>query len=180
VSSRAVFLDRDGTIVEDAGYLREASAMRLLPGAEAAIARLNRAGWLAVVVTNQSAIGRGWLTEAEYANTVARLDQLLAGAGARLDAQLHCPHFPEITGPCECRKPGTLLYRRAAEQLDIDLSRSWWVGDRVRDLEAGAVLGGLGTLVLTGAGRTEARRAEERGFLIAADLSAAVERMLAG
>ena len=119
---RAVFLDRDGTIIEDIGYLAAAADVRLLPGAAAAIARLNAAGLAVVVVTNQSGIARGLLDEAAYAATARRLDDLLAAQGARLDAHYHCPHHPEFTGPCECRKPGPLLYRRAAEELGIDLS----------------------------------------------------------
>ena len=106
----AVFLDRDGTIIEDAGYLGDPARIRLLPGAAEAIGRLNQAGMPVVVVTNQSGIARGVLDEAAYQATRVELDRLLAGRGARLDAQYHCPHHPEITGPCDCRKPGLLLH----------------------------------------------------------------------
>ena len=99
----AVFLDRDGTIIEDVGYLGDPERMRLLPDAAEAIARLNRAGLLAVVVTNQSGIARGLFDEDAYEATRFRLDRLLADQGARLDAQYHCPHHPELSGPCECR-----------------------------------------------------------------------------
>lgn len=145
---RAVFLDRDGTIIEDTGYLKDPERMRLLPGAADAIARLNSRGLLAVVVTNQSGIARGLLSEEDYRATERRLDQLLAASGARVDGHFHCPHLPEITGPCNCRKPGTLLYRQAAERFGIDLQHSWWVGDRARDVLPAAAFGARGVLVL--------------------------------
>ena len=143
----AVFLDRDGTLIEDRNYLRDPGAVRLLPGAAAAVRRLNRAQVPVVVVTNQSGIARGLLTEDEYLATARRLEQLLADGEAHLDATYHCPHLPEISGPCECRKPGPLLYERAARDLDLDLTRSWWVGDRSRDVEAARRFGGRGTVL---------------------------------
>jgi histidinol-phosphate phosphatase family protein len=145
---RAVFLDRDGTIIEDTGYLKDPARIRLLPGAAQAIARINNQGLLAIVVTNQSGIARGLLSETEYHSTERRLDELLAAAGAHIDAHYHCPHLPELTGSCECRKPGTLLYRQAAERFNIDLGQSWWVGDRARDVLPAAAFGGRGILVL--------------------------------
>jgi histidinol-phosphate phosphatase family protein len=144
---RAVFLDRDGTIIEDPGFVADPAAVRLLPGAAPAIARLNRAGLPAIVVTNQSGIARGLLDEAAYAATARRLDELLARFGARLDAQYHCPHHPDFTGACECRKPGPLLYRRAATDHGLDLARSWWVGDRLRDVLPAERFNGKGVLI---------------------------------
>ena len=143
----AVFLDRDGTIIEDTGYIADPDAVRLLPGAAAAIARLNRAGLPAIVVTNQSGIARGLLDEATYRAVARRLEAQLADAGARLDADYHCPHHPDLTGACECRKPGPLLYRRAAADHGLDLARSWWVGDRERDVAAAERFGGRGVLI---------------------------------
>jgi D-glycero-D-manno-heptose 1,7-bisphosphate phosphatase len=174
----AVFLDRDGTVIEDRDYLRDPAELRLLPGAAAAVRALNEAGLAAVVVTNQSGIARGLLTEADYEATARRLDDLLAAEHARLDARYHCPHLPELTGPCECRKPGALLYERAARELGLDLARSWWVGDRLRDVEAAARLGGRGMLVLTGAGVIESQRREAGGWPAAPDLAAAVREIL--
>lgn len=176
---RAAFLDRDGTLIEDLGYLREPSAVRLLPGVAPALRTLNDAGILTVVATNQSGIARGNLTEAEYQATRRRLDELLAAEGARLDAHYHCPHLPEITGPCDCRKPGPGLYRDAARDLDIDLASSWWVGDRLRDLGAARVFGGKGALLLTGSGLEEALLPEARSWLVVPDLEAAVRHVLA-
>ena len=144
----AVFLDRDGTLIEDPGYLRAPEQVRLLPGAAAAVRAVNEAGRLAVVVTNQSGIARGLLTGADYAATAARLAALLAAEGARLDGQYHCPHLPELSGPCDCRKPGTLLYRRAASDLGIDFAQSWWIGDAPRDVLPAAALGGAGAVLV--------------------------------
>ena len=174
----AVFLDRDGTLVEDRRYLRDPALLHLLPGASEAVRRLNAAAIPAVVVTNQSGIARGLLTEADYAATVRRLDELLAAAGARLDGHYHCPHLPDLTGPCDCRKPGPLLYRRAADDLDLDLGRSGWVGDRLRDIEAALTFGGRGVLVLTGAGLEESARPEARTWATADNLPAAVSLLL--
>jgi histidinol-phosphate phosphatase family protein len=148
VSARgAVFLDRDGTIIEDTGFVAQPAAVRLLPGAAGAIARLNRARIPAIVVTNQSGIARGLLDEAAYAAVSRRLDALLAAEGARLDADYHCPHHPDFTGPCECRKPGPLLYRMAAADHGLHLTDSWWVGDRMRDVAPAERLGGRGILI---------------------------------
>lgn len=144
---RAAFLDRDGTLIEDAHYLSDVSRIHLLPGAADSIRRLNDAGVLAIVVTNQSGIAQGLITEAQYEATRDRLAELLRGAGARLDAQYHCPHYPSVTGACECRKPGTGLFRQAARDHQIALDRSLYVGDRRRDVEPGVTLGGCGVLV---------------------------------
>ena len=168
---RAVFLDRDGTIIEDVAYLREPSQVRLIPGAAEAIEKLNSAGILAIVATNQSGIARGLLTTDRYRTSERAVDELLARQGARLDAHYFCPHFPEVTGPCECRKPGTLLYRQAAERFGIDLPLSWWVGDRLRDVLPAEAFGGRGILV----GETEPAGAETDRFPRARDLVGAVE-----
>ena len=166
----AVFLDRDGTIIEDAGYLGDPDRVRLLPGAAEAIGRLNRAGLPAVVVTNQSGIARGLLDETAYQATRARLDHLLAERGARLDGHYHCPHHPDVTGPCDCRKPGLMLYRRAAHDLNLDLGASWWIGDQPRDVKPATELGGRGILL---------GRAGEAESGTAADLGEAVSLILA-
>jgi D-glycero-D-manno-heptose 1,7-bisphosphate phosphatase len=139
----AAFLDRDGTLIEDEAYLGDPDRVRLLPGAAAAVRRLNDADVLAIVVTNQSGIARGFITEAQYAATRVRLDELLREHGAHVDASYHCPHIPEVSGPCDCRKPGTGLYLRAAHDHDIDLRASLYVGDRLRDIEPGLALGGI-------------------------------------
>jgi D-glycero-D-manno-heptose 1,7-bisphosphate phosphatase len=176
---RAVFLDRDGTIVEDTGYLKDPDGIRLLPGAAEAIAQINAHGLLAIVVTNQSGIARGLLSEADYQRTEQRVNQLLAASGARLDAHYHCPHLPEQSGACECRKPGTLLYRQAADRFGIDLGGSWWVGDRARDVIPAAAFGGHGILVLGDKDGAEMLDSTAHRVTAVRSLSEAVEHILA-
>lgn len=173
----AVFLDRDGTIIEDAGYLADPAAVRLLPGAAEAIGRLNRAGMPAIVVTNQSGIARGLLDEESYEATARRLDELLAAAGARLDGQYHCPHHPDFTGPCECRKPGLLLYRSAATDHGLHLARGWWVGDQLRDVLPAERLGGRG-LLIGGTGADDLSTSAAGRFPLVRDLGEAVSIIL--
>jgi histidinol-phosphate phosphatase family protein len=175
---RAAFLDRDGTLIEDTNYLADASRVRLLPGAADAVRALNEREILAIVITNQSGIAQGLLTEAQYESTRDRLHHLMKQAGARIDATFHCPHFPAISGPCECRKPGTLLYRRAAEQFAIDLSASLYVGDRDRDIAPGLSFGGFVRLVPSGSTpEAELNRARER-VLVSPTLGQCVEEYL--
>jgi histidinol-phosphate phosphatase family protein len=174
----AAFLDRDGTLIEDAHYLADAARVRLVPGVSEAVRRLNDAGILTVVVTNQSGIALGLLTEAQYAATAGRLAALLAADGARLDASYHCPHHPDVSGPCDCRKPGTGLYRRAAADLGIDLTKSLYVGDRHRDVAPGIALGGFARLVPSDdtPPDEESRAAGEAG--VSPTLGAAVDEFL--
>ena len=174
----AVFLDRDGTIIEDAGYLRDPAGVRLLPGAAQAIRRLNEHGLIVVVATNQSGIARGLLTLDQYRATERRVDELLTLEGARLDAHYFCPHLPELSGPCDCRKPGSLLYRQAAERFGIDLTRSWWVGDRLRDVLPAKSFSARGILVGTGAGESEVSDETARGFDRVRGLTLAVDLIL--
>jgi len=159
--ARAVFLDRDGTLVDELGFLRRAADVRLLPGAAEGVRLFNRAGWRTVVVTNQSGIARGLLDETALAEVHARMQALLACEGARLDAILHCPHHPDEGLPplrcvCACRKPAPGLLLEAARRFALELGASWIVGDSLRDLEAGARAGlAGGVLVLTGKGQDE-------------------------
>jgi D-glycero-D-manno-heptose 1,7-bisphosphate phosphatase len=183
---RAVFLDRDGTLLDELGFLARPEDLVLLPGAAEGVRQLNAAGLCAVVITNQSGIARGLFGEAELAAVHARLESELARAGAHLDAILHCPHHPEegrgeLRRACTCRKPAPGLLHAAAERLGLALEASWIVGDSLRDLEAGrrAGLAG-GVLVLTGKGAEERTRLEPGAReLVAADLPAAVRAILA-
>lgn len=174
----AVFLDRDGTINAEVDFLRDPADLALLPGAAEAIARLAAAGFACVVITNQSGIARGYLDEATLAEIHARLRTLLAAEGAQLDGIYHCPHHPEIDSgaPCDCRKPLPGMLRLAAEEHDLDLSRSFVIGDSPRDLEAGLALGVPGFLVETG--KSVDAAAHER-YTVFADLPAAVDALLA-
>ena len=178
MSKRAVFLDRDGTIVEDPGFLHEPEKVKLLPGAAAAIRRLNDAGYLAIVVTNQSGIARGRFTVADYEAVQQRLGALLAAQGARLDGAYFCPHHPQFTGPCDCRKPGLKLFRDAQAAFDIDFAQSWWVGDRLSDVQPARALGGHGVLVVTGDGNLHQGQARAGGVTVVADIGEAVEKIL--
>ena len=148
----AVFLDRDGTLIEDPGYLSDPREVRLLPGAADAVRALNEAGIPVVIVTNQSGIGRGYYSESQFRSVQAELDRRLAEFGARVDAVYFCPHAPGRER-CECRKPGTGLFRQAAEELGLELPRCLYVGDRVRDVEPGLALGGNVILVAGPDGR---------------------------
>ncbi len=174
----AVFLDRDGTIIDDPGYLKDAGSVALLAGAGAAIAQLNQAERPVIVVTNQSGIARGFLTDAEYRSVAARLDQLLQPFAARIDATYYCPHAPELDGPCACRKPGLLLFEQAAAEHGIDLGASSWIGDRLSDILPAAAVGGIGLLVETGKGSHHREAALSHGFGVVSGLGAAVERIL--
>jgi histidinol-phosphate phosphatase family protein len=172
----AVFLDRDGNISRP-------EDVDLLPDAAHAIRRLNDAGVAAIVISNQSGIGRGYFARADYERAEARVEQLLAeAAGARLDAVYICPHAPDDAGrdACACRKPGTLLFRRAADELGLDPERSWCVGDRWRDVQPAAALGARALLVPSSATPSdELARARAAGVPIAPSLAAAVDRILA-
>jgi D-glycero-D-manno-heptose 1,7-bisphosphate phosphatase len=195
-SRPAVFLDRDGTIVEDPGFLHDPEQVRLFPGAGEAIRRLRDAGFLVVLATNQSGIARGLHTAADYEAVQARLADLLAPHGARLDASYFCPHHPQFTGPCDCRKPGTKLFLDAQRDLGIDFARSWWVGDRLSDVQPARLLGGGGgrpggggwrggggggnraILVATGEGNLHQGQARALSVTVVADLAAAVAEIL--
>ncbi len=154
----AVFLDRDGTIIREVDYLRSVAQLRLLPGAAAAIRRLNNAGFMVIITTNQSGIARGLLTEADLSKINAVLCKRLSARGATIDAIYYCPHHPEIGIPpyrrrCQCRKPAPGMLLRAAKDLQLDLSHSYSVGDSERDLAAGRKVGARTVLVRTGYGR---------------------------
>jgi D-glycero-D-manno-heptose 1,7-bisphosphate phosphatase len=175
----AVFLDRDGTLLEECDYLADPKRVRFLEGALDALRRLRRGGYALVLVTNQSGIARGLYSEADYRAVQARVDALLAEADANVDRTYHCPHHPDFTGPCDCRKPGTGMHRAAERDLGIDLARSWFVGDKVADVLPAAILGGRGVLVRTGYGaQEEARRPP--GVLVVDDLAGAADLIVAG
>lgn len=171
---RAAFLDRDGTLIRDAHFLRDPARVELLPDVPAALQTLAEAGFALVVVTNQSGIARGLLSEVEYAQVRARLDELLAAQGVTLTGSYHCPHEPERSGPCECRKPGTLLHRRAATDHGLDLTRSVYLGDRWRDVAPARALGGRGILIPSADTPADDRARALRDAEVAANLASAV------
>jgi D-glycero-D-manno-heptose 1,7-bisphosphate phosphatase len=175
----AVFVDRDGTIILERNYLADPEQVELLPGAGPGLRSLSNAGYALVMITNQSGIARGFFDEDAYEAVRDRIGVLLADESIRLDAVLHCPHHPDFTGPCDCRKPGLALYRQAIEELNLDAGRSWMIGDRLHDLEPARLLGSRAILVRTGYGAEEAVRAAEAGWPVAEDMADAARRILA-
>ena len=175
-----MFLDRDGTILDEVGYLNHASRFRMLPGAAAAIAKLNDADYPVIVVSNQSGVARGYFPE----SVVTEVNQLMQGeldkSGARLAAIYYCPHAS--SDACECRKPKLGMVRRAAAEYSIDTGESFLVGDRRSDIELGHNAGGKSILVRTGYGEGEFAWQMEKWAkppeFVAIDLAEAVEWIL--
>ena len=161
--NRAVFLDRDGTMIEDVGYLDRLQRLKLFPYTVDAIRTLNRAGFKVVVVTSQAGIANGVITEDFVKEAHAEISRRAAAGGARIDAFYYCPHSTTaVVGAyrteCDCRKPKPGMILNAARDLSLDVSRSFVVGDRWRDIEMGQAAGAAGILVETGYGKTEALR----------------------
>jgi D,D-heptose 1,7-bisphosphate phosphatase len=178
----AVFLDRDGTLIEHVPYLSDPELVRLLPGAAEALKRLRRAGFARVLVTNQSAIGRGMLTEDRLAQIHIELYRQLAAAGATLDGTYYCPNAPagddRTVVECQDRKPGPGMLRRAAADLNLELSRSWMVGDLISDVLAGLNAGCRSILVQSGQSSPADADALAGRSLIARDLAAAADLII--
>ena len=152
--NRAVFLDRDGVIIKEKGFVFEPDDVVLVDAAAEAIIRMSSMGLKIVVLTNQSGIGRGLFNEESYKKVLRRMVQLLEKSGARLDGVYHCPHAP--WEGCDCRKPKPGLALKAAKDLGISLSRSFVAGDKRSDMELARAIGSKGILVRTGYGlRTE-------------------------
>lgn len=184
--AKAVFLDRDGTVIREKNYLGDPADVELLPGAADGIQRLRAAGFLAVLTTNQSGVARGFFTEDAVRKVHERLELLLAQAGTRLDAAYYCPHLPEggvgaYAKICDCRKPAPGMIRAAVRDWGIDLAQSWVVGDKADDLRFGRGLGLPAVLVLTGYGKKTLDRignGPERPAFIARDLAEAAQIIL--
>lgn len=183
---RAVFLDRDGTICEEVGYLDSVERMRLIPRAAEAVRRINARGFKTIVVTNQSGVARGYFTEERLQTLHEELIRQLKEEGANLDAIYYCPHHPEgETSPyrmiCDCRKPATGLLRKAAEELDVDLNASFLIGDHYSDVECAHRAGARGILLLTGHGQAAWSQRDQWQVApdwVAEDLFAAVQWVL--
>lgn len=155
-STRAVFLDRDGTLVRDFRHGADPAAVRLLPGVGAALRALGGAGYQLVVVTNQSGVARGLFSLGEARKMGRRIAALVSAEGARLDGYYFCPHHPEgsvegLAGKCECRKPEAGMLLRAAQELRLDLRNCWMVGDHPTDVDAGYAAGTRAVLIDIGA-----------------------------
>lgn len=175
---RAVFLDRDGTLVEDPGYLHDPAAVHLLPGVAQGLTDLDAAGLALVLVSNQSGIARGFFPPEAFAAVNRRLETLLGAGGPRFAGIYHCPHHPDFGGPCECRKPGVQLFGQAAADLGLDLTRSWFVGNRASDVEPAVAFGGRGLLITASARETDLEAARRTGARTAPDFAAAAALIL--
>ena len=163
----AAFLDRDGTLNREVDYLCRPEDLQLLPGAAEAVVRLREAGFAVVVVTNQSAVARGFITEADLEEIHGEMRRQLNRAGAEVDGIYYCPHHPDQGNApyrtvCDCRKPKPGLLLRAASELDLDLGRSTMVGDKIADLQAGWNAGCRAVLVLTGYGEKMRAQADPK------------------
>jgi D-glycero-D-manno-heptose 1,7-bisphosphate phosphatase len=156
----AVFIDRDGTISEEVGYINHPSRFRLFPYSSEAVKILNNNGWLAIVITNQAGVARGYFSEDVIASVHGQLKRELQNESAQLDAIYYCAHHPSVGEPpykfdCDCRKPKTGLIDRAVKDFEIDLAKSWMIGDRYSDVELARNAGLRSAFVLSGYGRGE-------------------------
>ena len=183
----AVFIDRDGTLSEEVGYINHPSRFRLFPFAADAIRHLNENGWLAILVTNQAGVARGYFSEEMIKTVHAQMRSELENAGAKLDAVYYCAHHPSVGEPpyrqdCNCRKPKPGLIARAAKDFEIDLEKSWVVGDRYSDVELARNAQVKSMFVLSGYGRGEWEHQKdswkERPDLVAEDLLEAVQMIV--
>lgn len=177
---QAALLDRDGTIIVDYHYLNDPAQVELLPGAAEAIRRLASVGIPSIVCTNQSGIARGSISLEQYRAVRLRMEELLRAEGASLLDTFSCPHHPDVTGPCPCRKPLTGLYERAAALHHLDLSRCLYAGDRYRDVAACTIYGARGLFVESRVSEIVDRdRALAEGMSVASSLLEGIGPVLA-
>lgn len=168
----AIFIDRDGTLIRERGYLSDPASLKFYSGVVPGLARVSKKGWPIVILTNQSGVGRGYFSLAVLHRVHRELKKRLASGGARLSGIYFCPHRPD--GGCRCRKPAPGMAKRAARELRLDLKRSFVIGDQERDIQLARNIGASGILVLTGAGRQTRRRINTSKFRVAASLAAAL------
>jgi D-glycero-D-manno-heptose 1,7-bisphosphate phosphatase len=179
--NKAVFLDRDGTMIREVGYLASLDDLEVLPGVGRALRRLGEAGFLRIVVTNQSGVARGYFGPEFVDAAHQELRRLLREEGADVEAFYTCPHHPDHTGPCRCRKPAPGLLERAAVEWGVDLAASWVVGDKQADVELGRAARCRSALVRTGYGARTEDELAAAGItpdVSATDLEAAVREIL--
>ena len=179
---KAAFLDRDGVINEDVGHLNNTESFRLLPGAAAAIKKLNESGYCVIVITNQGAIAKGFLTIEILEGIHAKMRAQLAEKGAYIDRVYYCPHHPEgivaeYSIACDCRKPATNMFKEAIADFNIDVTNSFLVGDKSSDILAGSRIG-LRTVLLPGVRAASDIQYEVQPDFIADDLMGAIAYFL--
>lgn len=172
MANKAVFLDRDGTLNVEKGYVHRIEDWAWIPGAIDALIALKKAGFLLIVITNQAGIARGYYSDAVVSRLHTRINRELKEHGAMIDGFYHCPHHPEFNEECECRKPKSGMIYKAKRDFDITLDRSWLVGDKASDVHAGLSAGVKPILVLTGYGKRE-RTLLDDGIICAASISEA-------
>jgi len=181
--NKAVFLDRDGTIIEDVGYLNNPAEIKFIPGSIEAIKMLNENGFKVVVITNQSGVARGLIAE-DMLQTIDKIIQKkILNGHAHLDRIYYCPHHPEAghypyKQECGCRKPAPGMIQKAQKDLNIDLAKSFMIGDKISDIEAGQRVGMKNILVLSGRGQVEKERIKTSPDFIAQNLKQAAEWIL--
>ena len=174
----AVFLDRDGTVMEDAHYIKSPDQVRLIPGAGEAVRRMNDANIPVIVITNQSGIGRGLITVKDYEAVKNRFESLLSRFGAHIDASYYCPDIPSETGPSKCRKPATRMFEDAIRDFNLDPANVAYLGDRWRDVAASRKLGGRAIMISSPMTTDEDRRkAQEDAIETAPSLKVAVDML---
>jgi D-glycero-D-manno-heptose 1,7-bisphosphate phosphatase len=171
---KAAFLDRDGTIIEEKHYIAHPDDVVLTGGAVPGLRALRDLGYKLIIVTNQSGIARGLYSTTDFYAVQDRLTAILAEHDVVIDAVYFCPHHPDFTGACECRKPGPGMYREAERNLRVDLADSVYIGDRMKDVLPARAFGGVGILVSSGYGAEEAGTAPD-WVIRAADLAKAAE-----
>lgn len=170
---KAVFLDRDGTLIEEVNYLSRVEDLQFFPYTKKVVERLKENGFLVIVITNQSGIGRGIFKESAMHEIHEMIQEKL---DSQIDAFYFCPHLPNAG--CSCRKPKTEMIERAAERFSIDPEKSWMIGDKVQDVGAGFNAGTRTALVLTGHGKSEVGKLTKQPDIIAENLLEAVEKII--
>jgi D-glycero-D-manno-heptose 1,7-bisphosphate phosphatase len=176
---KAIFLDRDGTINVEKGYLYKQADFEFIPKVVEALKIINKLGYIIVVVSNQSGIARGYYLKEDVERLHSFIDELLSPDKLTIAKYYYCPHHPSITGLCECRKPANGMLKLAAKEFDIDLENSYMVGDKVTDMQAGYAAGCKCVMVRTGYGQSEIMENKQNiSFEICSDLYQFALRLL--
>lgn len=177
LEKKAIFLDRDGTICEDHGYLSDPKDLRIFPFTSEALRLISENNFLVILVTNQSGIARGYFTEDDFERVNQKILEDLSNDGASIDGIYYCPHAP--SDKCHCRKPLSKMIERACRDFNIAVEKSWMIGDKAIDVETGINGGAKSALVLTGYGKEEVDKCKDKADIVADDLLDAVKKILA-
>jgi D-glycero-D-manno-heptose 1,7-bisphosphate phosphatase len=177
--NKAFFIDRDGVIVTETDYLGHPDDVEIIQGTAEALKAIRAAGYLAIIVSNQSGVARGYYNDADVKAVTNRIVDLLAVQGAKIDAFYHCPHHPDISGKCDCRKPEPGMLLTAADENNVDIMQSYMIGDKISDVEAGQRAGcAASVLIKTGHGMDEVANADLAELTVADDFATAVKLLL--